>query len=264
MIIDLWILAVLVELLVLAVGGLVWQARRHPAPALAASAASVPVTAVEAPEETHPPTPVSSDPARRSFWASEAEGSTAVAQPGASAVEAPSPAPPPKSEAPSETPARSEEPKVVLQVLPVYLEHDDLEAAMAAVTRGFGADDLMQLQDVVTSTQSKLQREAKALGAILKRLCAEAEALGAAADTLLPLVQDEAASEELRRVEPSVTSARTALQESTPDLEDLQSTLAAMANGLSSYTAQEWVPRIPTVEGLNERIRNRFEHPLGI
>ena len=261
MIINLWVLAVLVELVLLASVGLVWALRTRvvlvTAPPLDEGSVRPPTAPPSPPPK--PKTPVPEEGPRRSFWeasqAALAEGSTALSVPDV-------PAPPPIEE----PKLVALEPQVVLQAMPIYLEESDVEAALASAGAGFGADDLMQLQDVVSSTEGKLKREAKALDGLVKRLTAEAEQLTAAAAVLTPLLGGELAEDvraSLAKAAPALGTAETAIKECTPDLQDLQDTLGAMAKGLSSYTSQEWKPRVPSAEGLNERIRGKFERASG-
>lgn len=183
MIINLWVLAVLVELVLLASVGLVWALRTRvvlvTAPPLDEGSVRPPTAPPSPPPK--PKTPVPEEGPRRSFWeasqAALAEGSTALSVPDV-------PAPPPIEE----PKLVALEPQVVLQAMPIYLEESDVEAALASAGAGFGADDLMQLQDVVSSTEAKLKREAKALDGLVKRLTAEAEQLTAAAAVLTPLL----------------------------------------------------------------------------
>lgn len=261
MIINLWVLAVLVELVLLASVGLVWALRTRVVmvtPPPPDEGLLRPATAPPSPPPK-PKTPVPEEGPRRSFWeasqAALAETSTTLSVPDV-------PAPPPIEE----PKLVALEPQVVLQAMPIYLEEADVEAALAAAAAGFGADDLMQLQDVVSSTEAKLKREAKALDGLVKRLAAEAEQLAAAAAVLTPLLSAELAEDvraNLAKAAPALGTAETAIKECTPDLQDLQDTLGAMAKGLSSYTSQEWKPRVPSAEGLNERIRGKFERASG-
>jgi len=213
MIINLWVLAVLVELVLLASVGLVWALRTRvvlvtaPPP----DEGSVrPPTAPPSPPPK-PKTPVPEEGPRRSFWeasqAALAEGSTALSVPDV-------PAPPPIEE----PKLVALEPQVVLQAMPIYLEESDVEAALASAGAGFGADDLMQLQDVVSSTEAKLKREAKALDGLVKRLTAEAEQLTAAAAVLTPLLGGELAEDvraSLAKAAPALGTAETAIKECT-------------------------------------------------
>lgn len=260
MIINLWVLAVLVELVILASGALVWALRTRvvhvTAPPLEVS---LPVAAAAPPPPPpRPKTPVPEEPPRRSFW----EASQAAGLEGASSLTTPDAPPPEPAEAPAVVKA---EPQVVLQAIPIYLDASDVDAALAAAGAGFGADDLMQLQDVVSSTEAKLKREAKALDGLVKRLSAEAEQLAAAAAVLTPLLGElaEDVRARLAQAAPALGTAETAIKESVPDLQDLQDTMGAMAKGLSSYTSQEWKPRVPSAEGLNDRIRGKFERASG-
>lgn len=261
MIINLWVLAVLVELVLLASAGLVWALRTRVVMVTAPPLEGHPVSAPP-PSPSPPPKPKSAVPEelpRRSFWeasqAALADGDTQL-----SAPDVPEPA------AHVEPAVVKVEPQVVLQAMPIYLDDSDVEAALAAAGAGFGADDLMQLQDVVSSTESKLKREAKALDALVKRLAAEAEQLAAAAAVLTPLLGADLAEDvraSLAKAAPALGTAETAIKESTPDLQDLQDTMGAMAKGLSSYTSQEWKPRVPSAAGLNDRIRVKFERASG-
>lgn len=153
---------------------------------------------------------------------------------------------------------------------PVFLDAEDIVALSNGAGDGMTEDDLMMLQDLVSSTEAKVKREAKSMQNLLDRLNGEAAALTGAAEEVNRTLEAEGIVEEvavrLKKVAPALDSARSALSEVGPDLQDLQDTLRAIAGALASYqqsTAKEWHLNRPSADAINALIRAKAEKLSG-
>ena len=105
---------------------------------------------------------------------------------------------------------------------------------------------------------------------LLDRLTGEASALTGAAEEVNRTLEAEGIVEEvavrLRKIAPALDSARGALSEVGPDLQDLQDTLRAIAGALANYqqsTAKEWHLNRPSADAINALIRAKAEKLSG-
>jgi hypothetical protein len=153
---------------------------------------------------------------------------------------------------------------------PVFLDAEDVAALSDGAGDGMTEDDLMMLQDLVSSTEAKVKREAKSMQNLLDRLTGEASALTGAAEEVNRTLEAEGIVEEvavrLRKIAPALDSARGALSEVGPDLQDLQDTLRAIAGALANYqqsTAKEWHLNRPSADAINALIRAKAEKLSG-